>query len=114
MRWNEKNSRGIMRKPQLGWLETGGFPDILVCCVGLHHATYEELESMEFLETPVAAVACSAQLPNAQAWCTDHFNIAADDCQEIFRATDQACQELASLFGIPSPEPISDQDLLTA
>lgn len=87
-----------------------GFPDILVCCVGLHHSDLEELEELGLAGTPVMAVAVSARLEAAEAICLEYLELSRDAYSHVLRDTDESCTELAQLFNVPSPDPLSDEE----
>jgi HD-like signal output (HDOD) protein len=84
-----------------------GFMDVLVCCIGLHHSTAEQLQSLELLRTPVAAVVVSAHLPHASPICCDALDIQADRYRELCEATDTECEQIAQLFDVPQPKPLA-------
>lgn len=85
-----------------------GFPDVLVCCIGLHHSSRAELENLKLLDTPVAATAVSSHLANAEDCCRE-LQIDVGQYQELCRSTDNACGELAAIFEIPAPNPLTTQ-----
>lgn len=85
-----------------------GFPDELVCSIGLHHASRAELEHLKLLETPVAASAFSSHLTNAEDCCRE-LQIDDEQYQALCRSTDNACGELAAIFDISAPAPLAPQ-----
>jgi HD-like signal output (HDOD) protein len=101
--WNHAQAGAWMAR---NW----GFLDVLVCCIGLHHSTPRELASLDLLRTPVAAVAASSRLPDAQATCREVFDIGPDTYRSVCEATDAACAETSQLFGVQCPRPLA-QDL---
>jgi HD-like signal output (HDOD) protein len=84
-----------------------GLPDVLVCCIGLHHATLPEIASLGFLHSPIAAVVVSSQLPEAGAVCSRELSMDSRDYDRLCRATDTACAALSSVFNIPTPAPLN-------
>jgi HD-like signal output (HDOD) protein len=100
-----------IEREELSWThaETGawiarqwGLPETLVCCVGLHHASAEALAELELTHSPVAAVAASARVPNAWAFCSE-IGLSEDDYRDVCDKTNSACASLASLFGVTKP-----------
>ena len=98
--WNHAQAGAWMAR---NW----ALPDVLVCCVGLHHATLDELKSLEFESTPVAAVAVSSHLPEAQGVCCEELGLSPDEYDQLCHQTDASCAALASLFNVPSPGPLA-------
>ena len=82
------------------------FPDVLVCCIGLHHTPVGELEAMDLAESPVAAVAISSWLPDAEATCCRQAKLSTETYHELCADTNTACSELASLFDVAPPTPL--------
>jgi len=82
-------------------------PDVLVCCIGLHHAAIDQLRSLDLDTTPVAAVAVSSRLPDAEAICCEGLGLSPEQHCHLCRETDAACAELASLFDVPEPSPLA-------
>ncbi len=82
-------------------------PDVLVCCIGLHHTPLHQIVESGFLKTPVAAVAIASHLPDAQAMCRDGLGLSVGQYQEMCHETDAVCSELSSVFNVPTPEPLS-------
>ncbi len=81
-------------------------PDILVCCIGLHHSTAEELKALQLSATPVSAVAASAALPEAEGICAQ-MGIGADAYERICLRTDESSREMSRLFSVPQPMPLT-------
>jgi HD-like signal output (HDOD) protein len=79
-----------------------GLPETLVCCVGLHHAPAEALAALSLTRSPVAAVAASAHVPNAWAFCAE-IGLSAEDYRDVCDKTNAACASLAALFGVTKP-----------
>jgi HD-like signal output (HDOD) protein len=98
--WNHAQAGAWMAR---NW----ALPDVLVCCVGLHHAALEQINAAGFLRTPVAAVAISAHLPDAGTICAQALRLSTGQYQELCQETDAVCAELSSLFNIPTPEPLA-------
>jgi HD-like signal output (HDOD) protein len=98
--WNHAQAGAWMAR---NW----ALPDVLVCCVGLHHATLDEIRSLEFAHTPVAAVAISSRLPDAEAVCCEELGFSPDEYDQLCHRTDTSCAALASLFNVPSPGPLA-------
>ena len=92
--WNHAQAGAWMAR---NW----GFPDVLVCCIGLHHSHLVDLESMNLIATPVAAVAASSRIPDAEEMCCQQLQLPAEAYRQICDETDSACGELASLFSVP-------------
>jgi len=82
-------------------------PDVLVCCIGLHHTPLSQIEAMEFLQTPVAAVAISSHLPDAGELCDETLGLSIGQYDELCRETDAICAEMSSVFNIPTPQPLA-------
>ncbi len=82
------------------------FPDVLVCSIGLHHSTRKKLQELGLLGTPVEAVACSAQLLKAEAWCLE-AGISKSGFEEVIESTNRGCEEIAVIFGISPPKPLT-------
>lgn len=100
--WNHAQAGAWMAR---NW----GFLDVSVCCIGLHHSTIQQLESLNLLQTPVAAVAVSSALPDVEAIetiCRDGLQIDPTTCQQCLQTTDATCAELAQLFDVPEPKPL--------
>lgn len=91
-----------------------GFADVLVCCIGLHHASSEDLEALQLSESPVVAVAVSARLPNHEPIMLDYFAGDEGAYAQVCQAADSTCAELAQLFGIPAPRPLREEHLVTS
>jgi HD-like signal output (HDOD) protein len=103
--WNHSQAGAWMAR---NW----GLPDLLVCCVGLHHTAPEDLESLGFQNTPIAAVAASSCLPNAEQLCREVFDLSSDQYDQLCRETDEACVELSALFGVPNPRPLAGSQVV--
>ena len=80
------------------------FPDVLVCAIGLHHTSIDDLEEMDLSETPVAAVAASSCFPDAEEICCHELGIAADDYRKICAETESGYSDLAALFGVTASD----------
>jgi HD-like signal output (HDOD) protein len=100
-----------MERAELSWThaETGawiarkwGLPEALVCCVGLHHASAEALAALNLTRSAVAAVAASAHVPDAWAFCAE-IGFSAEDYRDVCDKTNAACASLAALFGVTKP-----------
>ena len=98
--WNHAQAGAWMAR---NW----SLPDVLVCCIGLHHATLDEIRSLEFENTPVAAVAISSRLPDAETACCEELQFSPEQYDRLCRQTDAACAELSSLFKVPNPPPLA-------
>ncbi len=61
------------------------FPDLLVCCIGLHTYTVEEIKELGVGESPVEAVALSSRLPSRDG--------RLDELEELFQE--------AEIMGVP-------------
>ena len=90
--WNHAQAGAWMAR---NW----SFPDVLVCSIGLHHTSIDELEQMNLSETPVAAVAASSCSSDAEDVCCNQLGISPDDYQQICSETEAGYNELAALFG---------------
>jgi HD-like signal output (HDOD) protein len=92
-----------------GWMARNwGLPDVLVCCVGLHHADAGEIQSLQLAASPVAAVAVSSGLPSAEPNCLGTFGFDEEQYHRLCRETDDVCAELSSLFNVPSPTSLAE------
>jgi len=100
--WNHAESGAWMAR---NW----GFTDVLVCCIGLHHGTAQQLQSLDLLRTPVAAVMVSSHLPDAEPICREALDIQADRYREYCEATDADCEQIAQLFDVPPPDRLASQ-----
>lgn len=80
-----------------------GFPDVLICCIGLHHATPAELAELNLTQTPILAVAISSQLPDVGGTLHDELGLDDEQCHQLYQAVDQACGQLAELLGVQAP-----------
>jgi len=98
--WNHAQAGAWMAR---NW----ALPDVLVCCVGLHHATPHQVRSLEFETTPIAAVAVSSHLPDAEALCCEEVGLSPEEYRQLCGETDAACAELSALFDVPSPPPLT-------
>jgi HD-like signal output (HDOD) protein len=98
--WNHAQAGAWMAR---NW----GLPDVLVCCIGLHHATQDEIRAMEFEKTPIRAVAVSSLLPHAEAVCCEELGFSADQYTQLCQQTDEACDELSRLFHIAGPSALT-------
>ena len=98
--WNHAQAGAWMAR---NW----ALPDVLVCCVGLHHATLDEVKSLEFEKTPIAAVAISSRLPDAETACCTELRFSPEQYDQLCQETDAACAELSSLFNVPNPSPLA-------
>ena len=105
--WNHAQAGAWMAR---NW----SLPDVLVCCVGLHHATLDEIRSLEFEKTPVAAVAISSHLPDAETVCCGELQLAPQRYEQVCRETDAACAELSALFDVPTPSLLAEPQSATA
>jgi len=83
-----------------------GLPDALICCIGLHHLSIEEINAAGLDNTPVISVAVSSRLPEAETACQTLPGFRDDMYQELCSITDHGCSELASSFNLPEPEPL--------
>ena len=83
-----------------------GFPDVLACCVGLHHSTIEGIRSLGLSDSPVSATAASSRLPYAKPVCCDELGLTDEKYEELCENTDRACENLAELLGVRSPAPL--------
>ena len=97
--WNHAQAGAWMAR---NW----SLPDILVCCVGLHHATLDEVRSLQCENTPIAAVAVSSRLPDVEVSCQKELLLTDEQFDELCQTTDAACAELSCLFDVPSPDPL--------
>ena len=95
--WNHAEAGAWMAR---NW----GFMDVLVCCIGLHHSTAQQLQSLDLLRTSVAAVMVSSYLPDAAAVCQDAMGVDAVQYRAFCELTDKDCEQIAQLFGVPQPE----------
>lgn len=91
--------------PQAGaWMARNwGLPDVLTCCIGLHHATPAELEGLGMAASPVAAVAVSSHLPEAAAICGEWLGLGEEEYAELRERAANSCREVAAMLGIGSP-----------
>jgi HD-like signal output (HDOD) protein len=91
--------------PQAGaWMARNwGLPDVLTCCIGLHHATPAELDGLGLAASPVAAVAVSSHLPDAAAICEEWLGVAEAQYAELSEQAADSCREVAAMLGIGSP-----------
>ncbi|MHC4406423.1 MAG: HDOD domain-containing protein [Planctomycetota bacterium] len=99
--WNHAQAGAWMAR---NW----GLPDVLVCCVGLHHATPDDLESVGFENTPIAAAAISSRLPDAEGVCREKLQLSPEQYGKLCQDTDAACVELSALFNVPNPSPLAE------
>jgi HD-like signal output (HDOD) protein len=106
-----------LEQERLGWnhaqagawvARSWGFPDSLVCCIGLHHTSLEEVEELEFAGTPLQAVAASAQIPASTSELPGLLGLGDEHWDEICSKTDDACGEVAEMLGVPPPDAIAD------
>jgi HD-like signal output (HDOD) protein len=97
--WNHAQAGAWMAR---NW----GFLDVLVCGIGLHHHTTQQLESLGLLNSPVFAVAISARLPEAETLCREICQLDTATYRDLCATTDAACEEIADLFGVPQPKPL--------
>jgi len=113
----ERSSRALVdvEQEQLSWdhAQAGAWmarnwalPDVLACCIGLHHATLDEIRALEFEKTPIAAVAVASHLPNARQPCCEELQLSLEQYDQICCETDAACAELAALFHVSTPTPL--------
>jgi HD-like signal output (HDOD) protein len=99
--WNHAQAGAWMAR---NW----ALPDVLVCCIGLHHASLHHVNSLGFLQSPVTAVAISAHLPDAKNLCREALRMSTREYWQLSEETDAACEELSSVFNIPAPEPLAE------
>lgn len=100
--WNHAQAGAWMAR---NW----GFPDMLVCCIGLHHATLDEVESLQLAGSPVIPVVLSAQLPYCREVLSKNYHLSDENIRKAYAETDTACNELAQLFDVPPPLALADQ-----
>ena len=98
--WNHAEAGAWMAR---NW----ALPDVLVCCVGLHHAPLENIREMLLDATPIVAVAVSSRLPHAEQACCDQLGFSAEQYRQLCQQTDVACDELSRLFHVPGPRPLT-------
>lgn len=91
--------------PQAGaWMARNwGLPDVLTCCIGLHHAAPAELDELGLAASPVAAVAVSSHLPDAAAICGEWLGLGEEEYAEVREWAANSCREVAAMLGIGSP-----------
>jgi HD-like signal output (HDOD) protein len=108
-----------VEEEQLSWNHTQagawmagnwGLPDVLVCCIGLHHTKPQDLEALNLADSPVVAVAVSSRLPDTQSICCGSLGISEEKYLTLCETTDQVCAQLADLFGVSRPKPLLDPD----
>ncbi|MCH7868749.1 MAG: HDOD domain-containing protein [Myxococcales bacterium] len=89
------------------WLaRSWGFPDVLVCCIGLHHSSLDELEGVGLDHSPVGAVAVASHLPDfkvVETMCLEHLDLSEEVVENLFQRAEEASEELAALFDVPKP-----------
>jgi HD-like signal output (HDOD) protein len=107
----------LVEREELSWThaEAGawmarnwGFPDVLVCCVGLHHATLDEIAALDLGGSPVAAVSVSSRVPDAATVCRGELGFSEEKYRGVCEEVDRACEELAGVFEIPRPAPLAE------
>jgi len=98
--WNHAQAGAWMAR---NW----ALPDVLVCCVGLHHANMDEIRALELETTPVAAVALSSRLPDAETVCRRELGFSPELYGQLCLETDASCAELSTLFDVPNPSPLA-------
>ena len=98
--------------PQAGaWMAgSWGLPDVLVCCIGLHHATPQELAALDLADSPVMAVAVSSRIPDTQPICCGTLGLGEEKYLQLCESTDLVCTQLAAVFGVSRPKPLLDPD----
>jgi HD-like signal output (HDOD) protein len=87
-----------------------GLPDDMVCAVGLHHASWEQLADMELESTPVAAGALAALLPSVLSpagdmgrWsqaCSDRLGLDAPAQQQLLGDVHDQLIQTSDAFGL--------------
>jgi HD-like signal output (HDOD) protein len=98
--WNHAQAGAWMAR---NW----ALPDVLVCCIGLHHETLDEIREMELDGSPIAAVAVSSRLPHAEEICCGQLGLSTQQYTQLCEQTDTACDELARVFRVPAPPSLS-------
>lgn len=98
--WNHAQAGAWMAR---NW----SLPDVLVCCIGLHHATLDEARSLELEKTPVAGVIVSSLLPDAEEACCEEFGFSHERYDQLCQETDAVCAQMSSLFNVPAPRPLA-------
>lgn len=88
-----------------------GFPDLLVCCIGLHHTGIEELDQLGMAATPVMAVALSSSFPGSKY--VQLLGLDQSDHEDLSSRTFSTCGEMARIFGIPVPRLPDSNDYST-
>lgn len=102
--WNHAQAGAWMAR---NW----SLPDILVCCIGLHHATFDEAKSLELDKTPVAAVIASSRLPDAEETCCEEIGLSHEQYGQLCGKTDEVCAQMSSLFNVPAPKPLAKSSM---
>jgi len=89
------------------WMASNwGFPDALVCSIGLHHATLEQIDELELTATPIRAVAISSKIPGQIATLPDDLGIDLDEWDAICTVTDDSCGAVAGMLQLAPPAPL--------
>ncbi len=80
-----------------------GLPDLMICCVGLHSASFEEIRELELEDTPVIAVALSSLVTPAfrSSYMARNFTLKAAelglDTEKLFRITGEVEDQIEYL-----------------
>ncbi len=102
--WNHAEAAAWMAK---SW----NLPDVLVCCLGLHHASRTALDEKGLGATAVEAVALSSALPGEIrptdheakklcAWVTKGMGLSASELASVLVETEASVRDTARAFGL--------------
>ncbi|MEE8143568.1 MAG: HDOD domain-containing protein [Planctomycetota bacterium] len=98
------------------WLATDwGFPNELVCAIGMHHESYEEIAKRSLLRTPVGVVSftgglhspCNPETEELQAFSSqlEHwYEITPAEADDILVTAESCFLEALEVFNLPRPE----------
>ena len=88
-------------------------PDLLVCCVGLHNYTVNELDEMGLVKTAVAAVSLSSRVPVALRMDdggkmlvmeADRLGISTGDLKRAALGAEEGLGDMTACFGVSAVE----------
>jgi HD-like signal output (HDOD) protein len=98
-------------------------PDELVCAVGFHHATPDELRRLELVSTPVAAVVLASTFGDALQPTADELSLLEASMKQLYQVdreqlegilvmADEQFDEVAAALGVSSPARVTLTELL--
>lgn len=88
-RWNHAEAGAWIAR-------TWGLPDAMVCAVGLHHASWDQLEELGLEETPVSAGVLAALVPSVLAPSGHHVQRWSEQWRRCLGMDVEAQRELLS------------------